>query len=272
MALLLTFFMMLVLSGIAVGVGTFAHNSQLVGKTQLLDAQAAYVAEAGWQYARQALADGTWTAATTPGNTYTADFPASPATKVGEYSVTIVDNGDSTYTITSSGYVPTASVYAARRQMVETSLSVTTADGTNYSLTATASASSTNGSNIASNAKDGSTSTRWEAGTAGSGQWLAMDHSSAVALDKIVVEEHSNIDGVNIQWSDDGSSWTTVSGLSVTESPSKTWTATFTETTHRHFRAVFTASGGSKKVAVKEQQHYNASGLTLGAGTYSDTW
>lgn len=265
-ALFMTFLLLLIFAGLAAAIGIFAHNSQATGKAALLDQQAYYIAEAGWQRARQALVAGTWTAAASPGNSYTESFGA------GEYAVVIVDNGGGSYTITASGYVGNATTYAARRQVVEDDLSVTASDGTNYSLTATATASSTNGSNTASKAKDGNTGTKWEAGTNGSGQWLKMDHGSATTLDKIVVLEDDRINGVTIERSSDNSSWTTASGLSVTESPSKTWTCTFTEASYRYWRATFTASGSSRKVAVQEMQDYNSTLSSLGTGEVSTTW
>ncbi len=265
-ALFMTFLLLLIFAGLAAAIGIFAHNSQATGKAALLDQQAYYIAEAGWQRARQALVAGTWTAAASPGNSYTESFGT------GEYAVTIVDNGGSSYTITSSGYVGNATTYAARRQVVEDALSVTSSNGTNYSLTATATASSTNGSNTASKAKDGNTGTKWEAGTNGNGQWLKMDHGSATTLDKIVVLEDDRINGVTIERSSDNSSWTTASGLSVTESPSKTWTCTFTEASYRYWRATFTASGSSRKVAVQEMQDYNNTLSSLGTGEVSTTW
>lgn len=265
-ALFMTFLLLLIFAGLAAAIGIFAHNSQATGKAALLDQQAYYIAEAGWQRTRQALVAGTWTAAASPGNSYTESFGA------GEYAVVIVDNGGSSYTITSSGYVGNAMAYASRRQVVEDALSVTVSDGTNYSLTATATASSTNGSNTASKAKDGNTGTKWEAGTNGSGQWLKMDHGSATTLDKIVVLEDDRINGVTIERSSDNSSWTTASGLSVTESPSKTWTCTFTEAAYRYWRATFTASGSSRKVAVQEMQDYNSTLSSLGTGEVSTTW
>lgn len=266
--LFLTFLLMLVVSGLALAVGVFAWNSQLTGKAAVQDKQAFHIAEAGLQRARQALAAETWTAATGGGNTYTETFGA------GQYQATIVDNGDDTYTITSSGYVGNTTTYSARRQVVATDVPVTLSN-TNKSLTATASASSTNGGNVAGRANDDSMSTYWEAGTNGSGQWLRMDHGSATTADQIVVEENNRIDGVNIQYSSDGSSWSTVPGLTVTESPTKTWTCGFTATSARYFRGVFTASGSSRKVSVEEFQVYDttAASLTLdGNGTFSTAW
>jgi hypothetical protein len=268
-ALLTSFMLMLMLSTMALAVGVTSHNSLTGARSQLADKQAFWVAEAGWQRARQALLAGTWTAAGSPGNTYTEDFPPSPATKTGEYRVTIVNNG-SDYTITSEGYVPSLSASVARRQVIEDEASVTFNDGTNYSLTATASASSTNGSNVPANARDGSTSTFWRAQNNGNG-WLMMDHGSAVTLNKIVVQENNNITGVSIEWSDDNSAWTTAAGLSVVESPSRTWTATFTPASHRYFRASVSASS-SNRPSVEEMRNYNSSFGALGTGEVTTQW
>lgn len=261
--LLTTFLLMMVMAGLAVGAGTFAYNSLQTGKTQLMDKQALYVAEAGWQRARQQLVAGTWMAAASPGNTYTESFGA------GEYRVTIVDEGGGTYTVTAEGYVPSQAVTVAKRQVVESQFDATSTDGTNLSLAATAAASSTNRSNTASKAKDGSMSTKWQASVNGSG-WLSMDYGSATSLNKIVVEEDANITAVSIEWSDDNVSWTSA-GASVIESPSKTWTATFTAASHRYFRASVSASS-SKKPAIEEMESYSATVSALGAGDVTTQW
>jgi Tfp pilus assembly protein PilX len=264
-ALIGTFILLLVLSGLALAVGTFSTNSVAVGRTQLMDKQAYYIAEAGWQRARQQLVAGNWSAAASPGNTYTESFGA------GEYRVTIVDNGSNSYTITSQAYVPNQTNTIARRQLAESNLSVTMSDGTNQSLTATASASSSDSSHPPSNANDGSTSTRWKAGSNGNA-WLAMDLGSAKTLTKVVVQEKKEIDGVSIEYSDNGTSWTTISGQSVIESPSKTWTATFSATSHRYFRASLTASASNKKPEVDEMECYNSSVSALGQGEATTQW
>jgi len=272
-AMLLTFLMMLVLSGLALAAGVFSHNSLVGSKSQLLDQQAFYLAEAGWQRARQQLIAGNWTAAASPGNTYTEDFPPAPATKVGEYRATIVDNGSNTYTITSEGYVPSQSAAVAQRQMTVSSISVTVSNGTNHSLSATASASSSNGSNTPNKANDGSTSTHWEASTKGDGEWLRMDFGgSPPTMNKVVIEEKNNINGVTIEWSDNGSSWSAPGNLSIVESPSKTWTATFTVDSRRYVRATFTASGSGKRVSVEEMESYNSSLSALGNGSATTQW
>ncbi len=267
MVLFLTFLLMLVLAGLATAIGVFSHNSQMRGKTMLLDQQAAFIAEAGVQRARQALAAATWLAVGSPGNTYTESFGA------GEYVVTIVDQGSNSYDITSAGYVPSQASPVAQRQITATAVAVTANDGTNYSLTSSASASSTNGSNAASNAIDGDNNTKWQANTKGNGEWLKLDYGvSPPTLNKLVVLESANIDGVTIEYSNDNAAWTTPGGISIIESPNKTWTATFAGISHRYFRATFTASGSNNRVSVKEMQSYNSSITALGAGTTSLAW
>lgn len=263
-ALFLTFLLMLMLAGLALAVATFSQNSQLTGKSQFLDKQAFYIAEAGWQRARQAVVAGTWSAAASPGNTYTESFGA------GEYKVTIVDN-TSTYTITSEGYVPSQTTPAARRKVLETTVPVTTGGGTNLSLSATALASSSQNGHPPADAKDSQLNTFWSAENQGSNEWLAMDYGSATSLNQMIIREKDGIDGLTIQSSSDGSSWTTVSGLGVVESPAQTWTANFSSASAQFFRAVFTSVPSNKRARVKELESYNTS-ITLGQGTFTTQW
>jgi hypothetical protein len=263
---------LLLLAGLAAAAAVFAQNSQATARAQLLDRQAFYIAEAGIERARQALAGGDWALA----STNTESFGA------GEYSVAITDNGDCAVndndceiTITSSAYIPSSTSYQARRQLTEEDIEAEVIN-TNLSLTATASASSSQSSHPASDANDDDTGSHWEASTQGSGQWLQMDHGSAVTVDQIVIEENDRIDGISaLEYSDNGSSWTSVSGLTVVESPSKTWTCAFTSTSHRYFRATFTASGSSRRVSVEEMRHFNTANQTVSfdePGDYSTTW
>jgi hypothetical protein len=262
--------LMLILGGLALAVGTASHNSVAGARSQFLDRQAFYLAETGWQRARQAIVAGTWTA----GNTYQESFGP------GEYRVAIVDNGNGTYTITSDGYLPTYAFCSANPQHCRASRRVTeaavpvTLSGTNWSLTATASASSEQSSHPASDANDGSTSSFWRAETRGSGQWLQMDYGSSLTLNQIVIEENGNITGLSsVQYSADGSSWSGVPGLSVNSSGSgnnQVWTADFTATGARYFRVTFTASGSNNRVSVEEFQSYGST--SMGQGSFTTTW
>ncbi len=272
-ALLLTFFMMLILTGVGVAVAVFAQNSLLSGRGQLLDKQAYYIAEAGWQRARQALSVGTWRAAPSAGNTYNTTN-GDPAFGAGEYQVTLVDattpaveNGDTNYTITAEGYVPNRTTPAAKRKETETTIDVTVAN-TNLSLAGTATASSTSGTNTASKANDGSTGTKWQAGTKGPNEWLKLDLGSAKTVDRILIKDDGNIHAtITLAYSDDNASWTTVSGTTTVESPNNSFTITFAPTVHRYLRASFPDVSSGDKVGIKEWENYDTSKRTV---TYND--
>ena len=267
--LLLTFLMMLVLAGLVAAVGIFAHNSLLTVKTQLLDQQAFAVAEAGLARARQQLAAGAWNAGTcTSGSPCTESFP--PTSAIGQYQIVIT--GGNPYTVTSSAYLPNSTTVAARRQA--TLSAVNAYANLSRNPNAVASASSSKGGNTPDKAKDGSLSTNWESNTKGSGSWLAMDAQLATTLNTIIVKENDNIDGLTIEWSDDASSWTAAGGLSVVESPSKTWTATFTAASHRYFRAYLTSVPSSKRAAIDELETYNtaSSAVSLDRGQFATQW
>ncbi len=265
-ALLLTLMMILGTVGLALAVGVYSVNSLVSAKSELLDQQALHLAEAGWQRARQAVSDGTWSLATAPGSVQTESFGP------GKYKVTLLDNGDNTATITSEGYVPDQTATVSKRQVVEATASVTN-NGTNLSLSATASASSSKGGNTPDKANDGATNTSWEANTNGSNEWLRMDYGSATTLIQIIVRENKNIDGLTIESSSNGTTgWTTVSGLTVTESPAKTWTADFTSTSEQYFRAKFTSVPSNQKAKVKELESFFGFSITLGQGTYRTQW
>jgi len=267
-ALMLTFLLMLVLSGLALGAGIFSQNSMVSGKSYLQDKQAFYIAEAGLERARQQIEAGNWSGASSPGNEYNESFGA------GEYVVTIVDNGSDLYTITSEGYVPNDTNPVAQRQIEEVDLEVTTGSG-NLATSATAAASSTRGGSAASNANDGSMSTDWTANTQGSGEWLSLDFSTATTLDQVVFYENQYITGITVEYSSDASSWTTVPSLTGDgDNSDTTWTFTFTATSARYFRGVFTASGSNRRVSVYEFEASSSSGGTSISqdGVVTTTW
>lgn len=251
--LLLTFLMMLVMAALATAIAVFAQVGMASGRAQLLVAQARYVAEAGWQRAREAIVAGD---ATCSGG-------CTESLGAGQYQVTVTGSGP--YTITSDGYVPSAANPQARRRTVESSVPLNNTS-TNQSLAATASASSSQGGNTPDKANDGNTGTRWRAETEGSNEWLTMDYGSLMTLDRIVILERDNIDGLTIELSSDASAWTTVPALSVVESPSKTWTATFASARKRYFRARFTSVPVGQRASVEEFQSF-APRLGLGART-----
>ncbi len=261
--------MMLVLSGLALATGVLSHNGLVSSKSQLLDRHAFYLAEAGLHRARQALVTGTWTAALSPGATYIESFGP------GEYRVTIVDNANSTYTITSDGYVPTQTTVVAQRRVVEAALAVTA--NTNLSLTATASASSASGPHTAAKAKDGDLTTYWKANTSANGEWLAMNFGSPKTVAQAIVrEDGKTMETIQIQSSSDGSSWTTLATMqnesAVLSGGDATWTILFAATSAQYVRMLVTDTGGAKP-KVKECETYAAGIVSaLGKGTVTTQW
>lgn len=267
-ALLLTFLMMLVLSGLALAAGVSGHNSLIGGWGHLGDQQAFYISEAGWQRARQALVAGTWTAALAPGNTYSEPFGD------GAYQVTIVDNANGTYTLTADGYVPSQAQAAARRRLIESNVPATVGFP-NLALAATADASGWQGGNLPANANDDSLGTRWEC-NAVSNCWLRLDFGAATTLDRVILQEQGAriVTTPAIEHSADTSSWTAVSGASVSTSGNTVWTISFTATPPRRYvRAVLALS--SQRPRIREFEAYHMAvgpSVTLGNGSVTTQW
>ena len=266
--LLITFVIMLVLSGIALAAGVFSQNSLLSGQSQLLDKQAFYVAEAGLHRTLQALAAGTWTST---GDPYTESVYAEDGTTiVGQYVVTITDNGDCApgstsceYDITSEGYVPNQASYAARRQVNAYTVEANISSVTNHAGSAAATAWTSSSGHDPDEAIDGSNGSYWEAGTAGSGQWLYLDFGASwsTTLTQLVIEERRHITGITFDTSSNGTSWSSLSVTGDGDNSDDTWTFTVS-TSARYVRATFTASGSSRQVSVREFEAYSATGGT----------
>ena len=266
--LIITFLMMLMLTGLALAVGVFSQNSLVTGQSQLFDKQAFFIAEAGLQRARQLL--GTGERAVGCGEN--VSFGA------GEYNVVtaIATGGTLTggfYTMTSDGFIPNDTSPVARRQLLTQRLTPTITLGANLSLAAGVSAitSSSNGVNTAEpRARDNDNATFWEAGGIGAGSWVGMDHGSAIAVDEIIIREQGNtITSLAIEWSDNGSTWTAVSCLAISAAPAsgtnQVYTTRFNQETHRFFRALMTGVPAGSLARVREMQDYDTT-LTLTAG------
>lgn len=267
--LLITFFMMLMLAGLALAAAVFSQNSLVTGKSQLLDRQAVEVAEAGAQRARQAFA--ALAAGWTANSTHTETLLATTGSPLGEYTVTI--SASSPYTITSDGYVPSSANPAARRQVTISGLTSSTNLALNPHVVATA--SSSNSSNTPEKARDGSTGPQWRAQTTGSGQWLKFDFQTLTTVGQIVIDEDQNITGVTLEWSDNDSTWTAgPAAIASGPSANQLYTVTFaSDVWHRYFRATFTASGGGSRVGVDEMTVTNTAGtLSLSRGTFATSF
>jgi len=133
---------------------------------------------------------------------------------VAANAVAYVDNGllaNTTYTYQVRAFNATSN------SSFSNSASATTPNSggsTNLALNKPATASSTNGSNAAGRAVDGSTSTYWRSGNLSSGTvaWLRVDLQSTQSLGRVVVNWRSSYYArrYQIQVSNDNSSWTTV--------------------------------------------------------------
>jgi len=258
-ALLLTFLLMLGLSGLALAVGVFAHNSVVSSRVQLEGYQVQGVADAGLARARRELTVG--------GNA--VGWSASDVSfGAGTYTVTTTDNGGGTYTITSSGYVPDATNTVARRRIREKSIPVT-ASGSNIALNTTATASSYTGSNTPARAVDGAGNTRWRC-AGGAGCWLALDFGTNKVFTQTDYDEQGNkITGYTIEVSRDATTWEAARGLSINGD-----VADFDKVTARYVRIRIT-SVSDIEPALNEFKVYavtSGSSITLGDGTVVIDW
>jgi len=255
-AVLIFVFVILVgLSGIVFAFLTMVSGEIKSAGAGLLNTQAFYIAEAGLAKARWALTDG--------GETIGWGEPDT-AFGEGTYTVTTTDNGDTTYTITSDGYIPDDINTLAKRRVMEENILASPASGNNISEKAVASASSVQGSNTADRSNDGDTGTRWRSNIK-NGSWLRHDFGSSTTFNKIVFIE-SQIDSYTIGYSDNGSSYNAVTGA--LESPAGT--VTFDSVTARYLRL----SVNGNRPSVYELETYNTAGtgVSLGQGEYSTAW
>jgi alpha-L-fucosidase len=108
--------------------------------------------------------------------------------------------------------------------------------------TATADSVETAHGNLAANAVDGDTSTRWCASDGAIGHWLAVDLGGVHSVTgvRIAWEFDGHRYGYRIDGSTDGSSWTTLSDQSATSSTSQVQTVAFSAAT-RYLRVTVTA-------------------------------
>ena len=268
-ALLSSFMVMVTLSTMALAFLTMVKDDIKRSGAEQADLQANYIAKAGLAKARWAL--------TTNGQAV-GWGETDTAFGTGTYTVTTTDNGDSTYTIISEGYVPNDTNPLARRYVEERSVPVAMSALTNLCLGATATASSTRGANVAANAIDGNLGTRWQANgnpSPGSPQWLRVNMGSPKTFNRVVFTEPAGntITAYTIQYSNNGSSWTNVSSP-VAVKVGMVTTVDFTAVTRRYHRIRITASTATRP-SISEYESYDtnqAVSVTLGQGKYVTTW
>ena len=131
--------------------------------------------------------------------------------------------------------------------------------------TATAS-SAENATYPASNAVDGSTTTRWSSAFSDP-QWLQVDLGATATIDKVVLNwEAAYATGYQIQTSNDGTTWTSI--YSTTTSTGGVQTLTVTGT-GRYVRMYGTARATPYGYSLWEFQVYGTSGTNGGGGSSS---
>ena len=252
--LIMVFIVMVALSGIAFAYMTMVRYEIMSAGAERWNVQAFYLAEAGLAKARWALTDGEEVVGWGESDTALGE---------GTYTVTTVDNGDSTYTITSSGYVPDDTNPLAQRRVIERNIAVT--GSPNLSLTATASASAVQGGFVAANANDGDSGTKWKSSVNGD-SWLKLDFGSSTTFDRIVYSG-AKITSYSIEYSADDAAWNSVTNP--VEAPAGT--VNLDSVSAQYLR--FNVSGN--KPEVNELESYNiggGSGNNLGQGNFITSW
>lgn len=210
--LLLTFVVLIGLSGVSIAFLTMFSNEMKMVSTELQDAQAFYLAEAGHAKARWAL--------TTGGQIVGWGETREPfGANKGAYVVTTAYSDppiNQHVTIISEGYIPAYSATPlAKRRVVETSIPLM---GSNISPGSIATASSSQGNMTPDKAIDGDTNSKWKSDINGAWSWLRLDLGSARSFNKAVII-CSSVDAYSLQCSDNGSSWQLIVSAAVPPPP-----------------------------------------------------
>lgn len=254
-ALILVFIILIGLCVIVSAFITMVNYEIRSAGAGLRNMQAFYIAEAGLAKARWAL---------TTGEEAVGWGETNEPFGEGTYTVTTTDNGDDTCTISSSGYIPNATNPVAQRMVTESNIPIS-GGSTNLSLSATASASSEQGSHTADKSNDGNSVTKWKSDVK-NGSWLKLDFGSSTTFDKIIYSG-SKIDSYVIQYSNNDVTYTNVTNP--VESPSGT--VNFDSVSARYLG--FNVNGN--KPEINELESYNTAEegpITLGQGEFSTSW
>lgn len=244
--LLLTFAVLIGLSGVAIAFLNMFNTEMRRVTTELQDMEAFYLAEAGHAKARWALTTGGqivgWTETKKP-------FGSNK----GEYVVTTAFSDppiNQHVTIMSEGYIPAYSATPiAKRRIVESSIPLM---GSNIAIGSTATASSSQGSMTPDNAVDGNAQTRWKSDVNNAWSWLSIDLGSSRSFNRAVIN-CSGVNAYSLQCSDNGSSWNMIMSAAV---PPPATPLTFIKTSARYVRLnVF-----GNRPEVNELEIYNAFG------------
>lgn len=260
--IILTFVIMVGLSGVLVAYLDMVSSEIRSGRLGLRNIQAFYIAEAGRAKARWTLTTGGqavgWGESVEP-------FGAGQ----GKYIVTTAYSdppANQHITITSDGYIPDNTNPVAKRRVVEKDITYGSVS-TNLSLSATAMASSEQGGNTADKANDGKANTKWMSGIKGS-SWLRLDFGSSTTFDKAIYTGN-NINSCTIEYSNNDVDYYPVTNA--VESPAGT--VNFDSVSARYLRFNMVVDS-SKKAEINELESYNttAGSTTLGQGEFSTAW
>ena len=112
--------------------------------------------------------------------------------------------------------------------------------------------------NLAANAVDGDTSTRWCAADGATGHWLSVDLGSVTTVTgaRVAWEFAGHRYGYRIDASADGTSWTTLADLTATTSTAQVQTVTFAAAT-RHLRVTVTALDAGCWASIRSFEVYD---------------
>ncbi|HEV2345405.1 MAG TPA: discoidin domain-containing protein [Actinocrinis sp.] len=128
----------------------------------------------------------------------------------------------------------------------------------------TATASSVNAGNVAANAVDGNTGTRWESAWSDP-QWLQVDLGATATISQVVIQwETASGKAYQIQVSNDATNWTSI--YSTTTGPGGTETLNVTGT-GRYVRMYGTVRNTGYGYSIWEFQVYGTLGTQSGCGT-----
>lgn len=253
--IILTFVIMVGLSGVLAAYSSMVTNEIRSSHLGLRNIQAFYIAEAGRAKARWALTAGEQT------------LPWSESgTELGNGTfIASATNDGSVTTITSAGYIPNDTNPIAQRQVVEKNISFGV-ELTNLSLAAAISASSEKlPQNPATNANDGDSGSEWKADSKDDA-WLKLDYGSSITVDRVIYTGN-NINSVTIKYSNDDLPVT-----NAVESPAGT--INFDSVSTQYLSLNMDVDEHST-AGVYEFESYNSAedvSATLGQGEFSTSW
>lgn len=252
---------LLAMSGLALGLLRMFSSQTRVVKAAVLDWQAFHVAEAGLAKARYALTTGGVVVPSLPLKWTETASPFGAGN--GTYTVTVEYTdppSNTTMLITSTGYIPNSTSPLARRVVTEANVQRGVSSNLSIQSGVAATASSTQGGNIANYARDNSALTSWKSSVKGA-SWLALDFGTARTFTKIILVGRASVTSTSLSYSNDGVSW---SPISATENPAGSGVYLFAPVAARY--VMMSVSGN--KPSIQEFQTFGSSGTALTHGAF----